>query len=121
MNDRPSETNQNTEDHQKLLADLSTVLVDVFGGIVQNVKAEEDLHQPVRVVVRDHDNLKVDPDSPDYEWLLGEDTGLRSTSYVTGFKDGFIAALRDENFGPGHTWTEKEQADLFEEIDRWFG
>ncbi|MBU1740410.1 MAG: hypothetical protein KKC37_02615 [Proteobacteria bacterium] len=119
MQDKPQENDQRTGNHQELLANLSTVLVEIFGGIVQNVEASDQILHPVRVVVRDHDNLRVDPESTDDEWIL--DPNTPNESYVAGFKDGFIAGLRDENLGPGQVWTDEEQAELFKEIDRWFG
>ena len=48
------------------------VLVEVEGGLVQNVSLLNQSAQPVLVLVRDYDNLKVDPnDYQDAEWLLG--------------------------------------------------
>jgi len=133
----------------------ATVLVEVEGGLVQNVEPIGKLPHPVRVLVRDHDNLKVDPAAEDSEWLLGgnersvrahqpglpelkgldnlrltrlaatvtaelEDRRLRDDSYVAGYKAGFLAALRDENWGPGQFWTDEETEELFAELDRPF-
>lgn len=48
------------------------VLVEVEGGLVQNVSLLSQSAQPVLVLVRDYDNYKVDPDNyQDAEWLLG--------------------------------------------------
>ena len=125
-----------------------TVLVEVSGGLVTNVATEEPLPIGTRIIVRDHDNLKVDPNCQDEEWLLGMDEtaslvkklsnheladlavdvvgeletrDLSDPSYIEGYKAGFIAALRDENWGPGQVWTDEEKAELFKEIERWFG
>jgi hypothetical protein len=46
--------------------------------------------------------------------------GLPDVSFKEGFKAGFIAALRDENWGPGQVWTDEEAAELFAELERQF-
>lgn len=47
------------------------VLVEVEGGMVQNVSLQNPCAQPILVLVRDHDNHKADPeDYRDDEWLL---------------------------------------------------
>lgn len=138
---------------KKLAAQVDTLLVEVSGGLVQDVKALGGVTNPIRVLVRDYDNLKVDPQAEDAEWLLGgekdmgqdptghfllglddnrltrlaatvadelESRGLRNVSYVDGYKAGFIAALRDENYGPGQVWLDEEAAELFKELDGRF-
>lgn len=143
-------------DNLKPAAEPFTILVEVHGGLVQNVEAVGDLPYPVRVLVRDHDNLKVDPEAGDDEWLLGgkedcmrshrqldhhvlsgldnlkltrlatavaaelEQRRLRDDSYVLGYKAGFLAALRDENWGPGQVWTDEEAEGLLIELEQLF-
>lgn len=46
--------------------------------------------------------------------------GLPDLSFKQGYKAGFLAALRDENLGPGHVWNQKEVRELFKELDRRF-
>lgn len=46
--------------------------------------------------------------------------GLPDVSFKEGFKAGFLAALRDENWGPGQVWTDEEAAELFAELERQF-
>ena len=46
--------------------------------------------------------------------------GLPDVSFKQGYKAGFIAALRDEDIGPGQVWTQNESAELFKELDRRF-
>ena len=47
------------------------ILVEVRGGLVQDVSIKGKLPGPVRFLVRDFDNLAVDPEAGDDEWLLG--------------------------------------------------
>ena len=144
-------------DSMKSITDepTATILVEVEGGLVQNVEPMGELPHLVLVLVRDHDNLKVDPAAEDNEWLLGgnersvrghqpglpnlkgldnlnltrlaaavtaelEKRRLRDDSYVQGYKAGFLAALCDENWGPGQVWTDEEAAELFAELDKSF-
>ncbi len=144
-------------DSMKAISDdpTATILVEVEGGLVQNVEPVGGLPHPVLVLVRDHDNLKVDPTAEDNEWLLGASNGLegehqpnvpnlksldnlkltrlaaavateleqrrlRDDSYVLGYKAGFLAALRDENWGPGQVWTDEEAEGLLLELEQLF-
>jgi len=59
------------DEPKKLAANPPTVLVEVLGGMVHNVCTEDLLPCTLRVVVRDYDNLKVDPRAEDEEWMLG--------------------------------------------------
>ncbi|MBU0514622.1 MAG: hypothetical protein KJ621_07605 [Proteobacteria bacterium] len=52
--------------------DMPTVVVEVQGGVVQNVYSRNSLPVPLKVTVRDYDNLDVDPQAEDDEWLLKE-------------------------------------------------
>lgn len=59
---------------QAKLADQSNayILIEVEGGVVQNVQQQGFLPHPIRVLVRDYDNMKVEPhEYQDEEWTLG--------------------------------------------------
>ena len=59
---------------QAKLVDQSNVyiLIEVEGGVVQNVQQQGFLPHPIRVLVRDYDNMKVEPhEYQDEEWTLG--------------------------------------------------
>ena len=47
-----------------------TVLVEVSGGMVQNVRPLSRIKGGIRVLVRDHDNLKACPEAQDEVWQL---------------------------------------------------
>jgi len=51
-------------------ADIPTIVVEVLGGVVTEVKTDDSLKHPLRVLVRDYDNLKVDPETEDDEYVL---------------------------------------------------
>lgn len=60
-----------TNRHQDSERSNTLVLVEVEGGLVQNVTLLNQSVQPVLVLVRDYDNFKTDPDDyQDAEWLL---------------------------------------------------
>ena len=46
--------------------------------------------------------------------------GLPDVSFKQRYKAGFLAALRDENIGPGQVWSHEEVNDLFRELERRF-
>ena len=46
--------------------------------------------------------------------------GLPDISFKQGYKAGFLAALRDGDFGPGQVWSDSEVKDLYKELDRRF-
>lgn len=50
-----------------------TVVVEVRGGLVQDVHCLDDSVGPIKVIVRDHDNRAVDPKAEDTQWLLGSE------------------------------------------------
>lgn len=52
-------------------ADIPTIVVEVLGGVVTEVKTADSLKHPLRVLVKDYDNLKVDPEAEDDEYILG--------------------------------------------------
>ena len=52
-------------------ADIPTIVVEVLGGVVTEVKTDDSIEHPLRVLVRDHDSLKVDPEAEDDEYILG--------------------------------------------------
>ena len=48
------------------------ILVEVERGVVCHIQEQGVLPHPIRVLVRDHDNLKFDPKNyQDAEWKLG--------------------------------------------------
>lgn len=61
-------------DHAKLVDQSNAyILIEVEGGVVQNVQQQGFLPHPIRVLVRDYDNMKVEPhEYQDEEWTLGE-------------------------------------------------
>ena len=46
--------------------------------------------------------------------------GLPDVSFKQGYKAGFLAALCDEDYGPGQVWSHEESEELFRELDRRF-
>lgn len=52
-----------------------TVVIEVRGGLVQDVHCLGDSAGPIKVIVRDHDNRAVDPKAEDAQWLLGSESG----------------------------------------------
>lgn len=48
-----------------------TIVIELDGGIVQEVHGPKDLPLPIRVLVRDRD-IHSDPELIESEWLLGE-------------------------------------------------
>jgi hypothetical protein len=46
--------------------------------------------------------------------------GLPDLSFKQGYKVGFLAALQDEQFGPGQVWDDDEIKELHQELDRRF-
>jgi len=60
-------------DLARLDSSAPEVLVEVASGMVREVKMLNASAIPVKVVVRDFDSLKLEPDNyQDDEWLLGE-------------------------------------------------
>lgn len=47
-----------------------TLLVEVSGGVVQEIRPLTKLTTPIRVIVRDYDNIKACPEAGDEVWLL---------------------------------------------------
>ncbi|MBU4599116.1 MAG: hypothetical protein KKA46_14990 [Proteobacteria bacterium] len=82
LNQNPEELDLLTQARQELLALQETlaelrlftpeVQVEIAGGMVQDIYLTNTSAIPVKVVVRDYDNLKVDPDGyRDAIWSLG--------------------------------------------------
>ena len=46
--------------------------------------------------------------------------GLPDLSFKQGYKAGFLAALQDEQIGPGQVWDDDEIKELHMELDRRF-
>jgi len=46
--------------------------------------------------------------------------GLPDVSFKQGYKAGFLAALRDENLGPGQVWEAQEIEELYQDLERRF-
>ena len=46
--------------------------------------------------------------------------GLPDLSFKQGYKAGFLAALQDEQIGPGQVWDHDEIMELHRELDRRF-
>lgn len=46
--------------------------------------------------------------------------GLPDVSFKQGYKAGFLAALRDENLGPGQVWEASEIEELYQDLERRF-
>ena len=46
--------------------------------------------------------------------------GLPDRSFQQGYKAGFLAALCDQDYGPGQVWSHEERKGLFQELDRRF-
>ena len=46
--------------------------------------------------------------------------GLPDLSFKQGYKAGFLAALQDEQIGPGQVWSKVEINELYRELDRRF-
>ena len=46
--------------------------------------------------------------------------GLPDLSFKQGYKAGFLAALQDEQIGPGQVWDHDEIKELHRELDRRF-
>ena len=46
--------------------------------------------------------------------------GLPDRSFKQGYKAGFLAALCDQDYGPGQVWSHEEREGLFQELDRRF-
>lgn len=46
--------------------------------------------------------------------------GLPDVSFKQGYKAGFLAALRDENLGPGQVWEASEIEALYQDLERRF-
>ena len=53
--------------------------------------------------------------SEELEWR-----GLPDLSFKQGYKAGFLAALQDDQFGPGQVWSKKEVKKLHKELERRF-
>ena len=46
--------------------------------------------------------------------------GLPDHSFKQGYKAGFLAALCDEDIGPGQVWSREEAQELYQELERRF-
>ena len=58
-------------EEEKLAQDYSAVLVEVEGGIVQEVSLLGKSEKPIKVIVRDYDNYNDAPDEyQDADWFL---------------------------------------------------
>ena len=51
--------------------DLPTIMVEVLGGVVTDVCPVGNYQPPLRVLIRDYDNLMQDPEAKDTEYSLG--------------------------------------------------
>jgi len=55
-------------------AEPPTIVVEVEGGLVEEIYGPDDLPFPIRVLVRDHDRQS-DPELVESEWLIGPGNG----------------------------------------------
>jgi len=55
-------------------AEPPTIVVELEGGLVEEIHGPDDLPFPIRVLVRDHDRQS-DPELVESEWLVGPGNG----------------------------------------------